>query len=235
MATCSPSPDLRVPVQPRPPTDDPNAWVESFSIVTTRRLTDVNDDVGHIHDRMPMTIVEGNWTRLAGPRPRRHPSNPFPATPAPGVVVSQTRRSNGPFARYRELQRYSPSVFHIESWITAIIHELLMLFVTVMMHSVASGRVCLLAGPERVGRGRRYLTAHLSSAKGVSHVDEVAVGVDHICRASRESCGAGAGRNYCCRHWVLLAKKLPRCAGNTESESRHLTKNVLGKWLGVPT
>jgi putative SOS response-associated peptidase YedK len=43
---------------PEPPSDDPEqAWWVTFTIITTN----ATDDVGHIHDRMPMTIPPQSW------------------------------------------------------------------------------------------------------------------------------------------------------------------------------
>lgn len=44
--------------------DDPDAWLITFTILTT----DATDDVGHIHDRMPMTVDRANWKDWLDPR-----------------------------------------------------------------------------------------------------------------------------------------------------------------------
>lgn len=43
---------------------DPDAWLTTFTIITTT----ATDEVGHIHDRMPMTIAQQNWERWLDPR-----------------------------------------------------------------------------------------------------------------------------------------------------------------------
>jgi putative SOS response-associated peptidase YedK len=44
--------------------DDPDAWLVTFTILTT----EATDDVGHIHDRMPMTVERANWEEWLDPR-----------------------------------------------------------------------------------------------------------------------------------------------------------------------
>ncbi|WP_166349654.1 SOS response-associated peptidase [Phytoactinopolyspora limicola] len=46
------------------PDGDPNAWLITFTIITTK----ASDDVGHIHDRMPMTVARENWQSWLDPR-----------------------------------------------------------------------------------------------------------------------------------------------------------------------
>ncbi len=46
------------------PSDDPDAWLITFTIITTT----ATDDVGHIHDRMPMTIAKSDWEAWLDPR-----------------------------------------------------------------------------------------------------------------------------------------------------------------------
>jgi putative SOS response-associated peptidase YedK len=46
------------------PDGDPDAWLTTFTIITTN----ATDDVGHIHDRMPMTIAREDWERWLDPR-----------------------------------------------------------------------------------------------------------------------------------------------------------------------
>ena len=43
---------------------DPDAWLITFTIITTS----ATDDVGHIHDRMPMTVAPENWEAWLDPR-----------------------------------------------------------------------------------------------------------------------------------------------------------------------
>jgi putative SOS response-associated peptidase YedK len=49
---------------PGKPRDDAEAWLTTFTIITTN----ATDDVGHIHDRMPMTVNRDNWRRWLDPR-----------------------------------------------------------------------------------------------------------------------------------------------------------------------
>lgn len=42
---------------PDKPDGDDDAWVSSFAVITTT----ATDDVGHIHDRMPMTVTRDRW------------------------------------------------------------------------------------------------------------------------------------------------------------------------------
>ncbi len=44
--------------------DDPELWVPRFTILTTQ----ATDDVGHIHDRMPMVVTPDNWETWLDPR-----------------------------------------------------------------------------------------------------------------------------------------------------------------------
>ncbi|WP_335743645.1 SOS response-associated peptidase [Rhodococcus oxybenzonivorans] len=48
---------------PDAPDDDPDAWVVTFAVITT----DATDDVGHIHDRMPMSVAQENWADWLDP------------------------------------------------------------------------------------------------------------------------------------------------------------------------
>ncbi len=48
---------------PDVPEDDPDAWLVTFSVITTNST----DDVGHIHDRMPMSVAEANWADWLDP------------------------------------------------------------------------------------------------------------------------------------------------------------------------
>jgi hypothetical protein len=43
--------------------DDPDAWLITFTITTN-----ATDDVGHIHDRMPMTVRPEHWEAWLDPR-----------------------------------------------------------------------------------------------------------------------------------------------------------------------
>lgn len=44
--------------------DEPGAWLTTFAIITTT----ATDDVGRIHDRMPMTVPQENWDAWLDPR-----------------------------------------------------------------------------------------------------------------------------------------------------------------------
>jgi len=44
--------------------DAPDAWLITFTIITTN----ATDDVGHIHDRMPMTVRPEDWEAWLDPR-----------------------------------------------------------------------------------------------------------------------------------------------------------------------
>lgn len=44
--------------------DDDSAWLITFTIITTT----ATDDVGHIHDRMPMTVAKKDWQAWLDPR-----------------------------------------------------------------------------------------------------------------------------------------------------------------------
>jgi putative SOS response-associated peptidase YedK len=46
------------------PEDDPEAWVRSYTIITTT----ATDAVGRIHDRMPMAIAPADWDAWLDPR-----------------------------------------------------------------------------------------------------------------------------------------------------------------------
>jgi putative SOS response-associated peptidase YedK len=46
------------------PDGDPDAWLVTYTIITTS----ATDDVGHIHDRMPMTVAPENWEAWLDPR-----------------------------------------------------------------------------------------------------------------------------------------------------------------------
>lgn len=48
---------------PEVPEGADNAWLSTFTVITT----EATDDVGHIHDRMPMTIDRGSWAAWLDP------------------------------------------------------------------------------------------------------------------------------------------------------------------------
>jgi putative SOS response-associated peptidase YedK len=58
--------------------DDPGKWLTSFTIITTT----ATDDVGRIHDRMPMAVTPDNWDQWLDPPPRRRRHHPSPDGPA---------------------------------------------------------------------------------------------------------------------------------------------------------
>jgi putative SOS response-associated peptidase YedK len=60
--------------------DDPDRWLTTFTIITTT----ATDDVGHIHDRMPMTVAPENWEAWLDPRNDRVRS--LMAPPIPGSL-----------------------------------------------------------------------------------------------------------------------------------------------------
>lgn len=63
---------------PRKPSDDPDAWLSTFTIITTT----ATDDVGHIHDRMPMIVPEEHWTDWLDPG-NTDPADIMPLMSAP--------------------------------------------------------------------------------------------------------------------------------------------------------
>ncbi|WP_020525177.1 SOS response-associated peptidase [Catelliglobosispora koreensis] len=87
---------------PDKPKDDPDAWLHSFVIIII--TTDATDDVGRVHDRMPMIVLPEQWDewldpRLLDPNAARILMGP----PEPGTLdiyaVSRAvnhARSNGP-------------------------------------------------------------------------------------------------------------------------------------------
>jgi putative SOS response-associated peptidase YedK len=48
------------------PADYPDAWLAAFTIIMT--TTAATDDIGHVHDRMPMIVVCENWADWLDPR-----------------------------------------------------------------------------------------------------------------------------------------------------------------------
>ncbi|TDT33671.1 SOS response-associated peptidase [Naumannella halotolerans] len=77
--------------------EDPEAWVRSCTVITT----DATDSVGHIHDRMPLTVPQENWTDWLDPE-LQDPSAVFeligvsdqleayPVSPAVGNVANNS-------------------------------------------------------------------------------------------------------------------------------------------------
>lgn len=46
------------------PDGDPGGWLTTFTIITTS----ATDDVGHVHERMPMSVTAEGWARWLDPR-----------------------------------------------------------------------------------------------------------------------------------------------------------------------
>jgi putative SOS response-associated peptidase YedK len=57
---------------PAKPTDDPGGWLTTFTIITTT----ATDGVGHVHDRMPMTIAPEHWAGTRGLTPHGRTRRP---------------------------------------------------------------------------------------------------------------------------------------------------------------
>jgi putative SOS response-associated peptidase YedK len=49
---------------PDKPDEDPDAWLWSMTLLTTT----ATDDLGHIHDRMPMTVLKNQWGEWLDPQ-----------------------------------------------------------------------------------------------------------------------------------------------------------------------
>jgi putative SOS response-associated peptidase YedK len=49
---------------PDRPDEDPDAWLWSMTLLTTT----ATDDLGHIHDRMPMTVPKAHWGEWLDPQ-----------------------------------------------------------------------------------------------------------------------------------------------------------------------
>jgi len=78
---------------------DETAWVTMFAIITPT----ATDDVGRVHDRMPMTIPADQWVELPRPRhldeagPRDHGPARARVTPdGPGQSCGQQRPQQRP-------------------------------------------------------------------------------------------------------------------------------------------
>lgn len=79
---------------------DPGAWLSTFTIITTT----ATDDVGHIHDRMPMIVPDEHWADWLDPG-NNDPADIMPLMSAPpsgsldiyavSTLVSNVR-NNGP-------------------------------------------------------------------------------------------------------------------------------------------
>jgi putative SOS response-associated peptidase YedK len=80
--------------------DDPDAWLITFTIITTN----ATDDIGHIHERMPMTVRPENWEAwLDPPRDQVDDIRGLMAPPPPGSLdiypvstAVNNVRNNGP-------------------------------------------------------------------------------------------------------------------------------------------
>ncbi|WP_241962327.1 SOS response-associated peptidase [Rhodococcus opacus] len=70
---------------PDVPDDDPDAWLITFCVITTN----ATDDVGHIHDRMPMSVAPENWADWFDPTNTDIDyARSLMAPPAPGSLVT---------------------------------------------------------------------------------------------------------------------------------------------------
>jgi len=82
------------------PSDHPEAWLITFTIITTN----ATDEVGHIHDRMPMTVRPENWEAWLDPRVTKAENvRRLMAPPPPGSLdiypvstAVNNLRNNGP-------------------------------------------------------------------------------------------------------------------------------------------
>lgn len=81
------------------PDDADDAWVISYAIITTT----ATDDVGRVHDRMPMAVTEENWDAWLDPRTDAQTATDLMAPPAAGSldIYAITKavnnvRNNGP-------------------------------------------------------------------------------------------------------------------------------------------
>ncbi len=86
---------------PNPPSEDPDqAWWVTFTVITTN----ATDDVGHIHNRMPMTVPQHAWTDWLDPHNNDVDAvRQLMAPPEPGSLESypvskavNNVRNNGP-------------------------------------------------------------------------------------------------------------------------------------------
>jgi len=81
------------------PEDDPAALLWSYTIITTT----ATDEIGRIHDRMPMAVGADNWTRWLDPNVKDADELRPLMTPPAGLeiyavstAVNDVRRNNGP-------------------------------------------------------------------------------------------------------------------------------------------
>jgi putative SOS response-associated peptidase YedK len=79
--------------------DDPQAWRLTCTVITT----EASDDVGRIHDRMPMTIGRGNWDAWLDPAVGSDDAGPLLVPAMAGSLVAipvstmvNSVRNNGP-------------------------------------------------------------------------------------------------------------------------------------------
>jgi len=88
---------------PSVPEDDPDSWLWTATIITTR----AEDEVGQIHDRMPMVIEPSAWadwldpglTATADVRPLLVPASSGALTSYPVSTAVNNVRNNGPELR----------------------------------------------------------------------------------------------------------------------------------------
>jgi putative SOS response-associated peptidase YedK len=88
---------------PSVPEDDPDSWLWTTTIITTR----AEDEVGQIHDRMPMVIEPSAWTDWLDPgltaaadlKPMLVPASSGALTSYPVSTAVNNVRNNGPGLR----------------------------------------------------------------------------------------------------------------------------------------
>ena len=89
--------------------DDPEAWRLTCTIITT----DATDDIGRIHDRMPMLVARESWGAWLDPAQRIeadaliHPAEATPLDAYPVSTAVNSVRNNGP-ALIAPLQAQEP-------------------------------------------------------------------------------------------------------------------------------
>lgn len=77
--------------------DDPEEWRMTCTVITT----DATDELGHIHDRMPMTVTRENWSQWLDPHLEDVPGLLVPAASIgldayPVSTAVNNVRNNGP-------------------------------------------------------------------------------------------------------------------------------------------
>ena len=81
------------------PAEGDDAWLVTYAIITTT----ATDDIGHLHDRMPMTVTPDNWTNWLDPRTKPDHAFALMASPPAGslhayavTTAVNNVRNNGP-------------------------------------------------------------------------------------------------------------------------------------------